>query len=115
MVAPIETFPGAFDGAANWLITTLAGPLATALAVIAVALFGMRMLGGELALRRGAMVVLGLFLIFGASAIARSLIAVAGPGTEPVSPASATIEVPPPAIPSQVPTFDPYAGASVPH
>lgn len=109
------TFPSTISAATDWLTAVLTGPLATALAVIAVAWLGLRLLGGELALRRGAIVVLGLFVVFSAPMIASALIAAAGPATGPASVVPATLEVPLPVLPSQAPAYDPYAGASVPH
>ena len=55
--------------ALNWVQGTLLGNLATTAAVIAVAVVGYMMLTGRLEWRRGLMVVVGAFIIFGAVSI----------------------------------------------
>ena len=55
--------------ALQWVQGTLLGNLATTAAVIAVAVVGYMMLAGRLEWRRGLMVVLGAFVIFGAVSI----------------------------------------------
>ncbi len=60
---------GAIVGALGWIQGTLLGSVATAVAVIAVASVGLMMLTGRINWRFGATVVLGLFILFGASAI----------------------------------------------
>ena len=99
--------------AAQWIQGTLLGTLATAVAVIAVAWIGFGMLSGRLNLQRGAIVILGCFVVFGAPIIAAGLMKVG----EAQSSTSVATAVPPPPMPqpssSPVP-YDPYAGASVP-
>lgn len=56
-------------GALTWLQGTLLGTVATVAAVIAVAAIGFMMLTGRLNWRYGATVILGCFILFGASAI----------------------------------------------
>jgi type IV secretion system protein VirB2 len=60
---------GPILGAVNWVQGTLLGNLATAAAVIAVAVVGLMMLTGRMDWRRGATVILGCFIVFGAAAI----------------------------------------------
>ncbi len=60
---------GAITGALGWIQGTLLGSVATAVAVIAVASVGLLMLTGRMNWRFGATVVVGLFILFGASAI----------------------------------------------
>lgn len=60
---------GVLVGAVNWLQGTLLGTLATVVAVIAVATVGFMMLTGRISWRYGATVVLGCFILFGASTI----------------------------------------------
>ncbi len=60
---------GAISGALGWIQGTLLGSVATAAAVIAVAVVGLLMLSGRMNWRHGATVVLGLFILFGAGAI----------------------------------------------
>ena len=68
---------GAITGALGWIQGTLLGSVATAIAVIAVASVGLLMLTGRMNWRFGATVVLGLFILFGASAIVGGIRAVA--------------------------------------
>ncbi|QDX27373.1 TrbC/VirB2 family protein [Sphingomonas suaedae] len=99
--------------AAEWIQGTLLGTLATTIAVIAIAWIGLGMLTGRIDLRRGATVVLGCFVLFGAPTIAAGLMRLGdASGTRAAEP----IALAPPApivTPSPVP-YDPYAGASVP-
>jgi type IV secretion system protein VirB2 len=55
--------------AVGWLQGTLLGTVATAAAVIAVAAVGFMMLTGRINWRYGATVILGCFILFGASSI----------------------------------------------
>ena len=100
--------------AAGWFERLLTGPLGTSAAVIAVAWFGFELLAGRLSVRRGGLLVLGCFVLFGAPGIARSLLSAANSaGGGRSAPVPLTIIAPPPAVPSP-PAYDPYAGASVP-
>ncbi len=63
--------------AVTWLQGTLLGNVATALAVIAVGATGLMMLTGRIDWRRGATVILGCFIIFGAAAIVAGIRSVA--------------------------------------
>jgi type IV secretory pathway VirB2 component (pilin) len=60
---------GPIVAALSWLQGTLLGNVATAVAVIAVAMVGFMMLTGRLNWRFGATVIVGCFVLFGASAI----------------------------------------------
>lgn len=111
---------GALVAAVQWLQNTLLGTVATTVAVICVATVGLMMLSGRIDLRRGASVVLGCFILFGASSIAAGIRSVA---TGDYAPAPPAFEVepwlPPPPPPPQPPTrpaapADPFAGAAVP-
>ncbi len=66
--------------AATWLQGTLLGNVATALAVIAVGATGLLMLTGRIDWRRGATVILGCFVVFGAAAIVAGIRSVAAGG-----------------------------------
>ncbi len=55
--------------ALDWIQGTLQGHVATSAAVIAVAVVGFMMLTGRIEWRRGVVVVVGCFVIFGAAAI----------------------------------------------
>ncbi|MBU0832070.1 MAG: TrbC/VirB2 family protein [Alphaproteobacteria bacterium] len=105
--------------AVRWLEHTLLGTLATTVAIIAVAALGFMMLAGRVDYRRGATVILGCFILFGASTIAAGIqsaqSAISGRDLSAESEV-AQIDPPPPpvAVPPQLPSYDPYAGASVP-
>lgn len=60
---------GPIVAALGWLQGTMLGNVATAVAVIAVAMVGFMMLTGRLNWRFGATVIVGCFVLFGASAI----------------------------------------------
>ena len=60
---------GPIVGALNWLEGTLLGTVATAAAIIAVAVVGFLMLTGRMNWRYGATVILGCFILFGAASI----------------------------------------------
>jgi type IV secretion system protein VirB2 len=60
---------GVLVNAVHWLEGTLLGTFATVVAVIAVASVGFMMLTGRIDWRRGAVVILGCFILFGAASI----------------------------------------------
>jgi type IV secretion system protein VirB2 len=60
---------GVLISAVNWLQGTLLGTIATVVAVIAVAAVGFMMLSGRINWRYGVTVILGCFILFGASSI----------------------------------------------
>jgi type IV secretion system protein VirB2 len=60
---------GVLVSAMNWLQGTLLGTIATVVAVIAVATVGFMMLTGRINWRHGVTVILGCFILFGASSI----------------------------------------------
>jgi type IV secretion system protein VirB2 len=64
--------------ALNWVQGTLLGNLATTAAVIAVALIGYLMLTGRFDWRRGVVVLVGIFIIFGAVTIVAGIRSLAG-------------------------------------
>lgn len=102
--------------AITWVRVLITGTTATVIATIAVAGVGFVMLQGRLPLRRGAVVVMGCFVIFGANAIAEGLMAV-GKSTTQMTSAIGTEPLPlspRPVTPPQPSVYDPYAGASVP-
>jgi type IV secretory pathway VirB2 component (pilin) len=100
----------------QWIQGALLGSAANAVAVIAVAAIGFMMLRGRIDIRRGVTVIVGCFLLFGASSIAA---AISGSvSDDPPSDLSVAVPSPPP-LPKPRPTavpsaYDPYAGASVP-
>ena len=66
------------NAALTWVQDTLLGNLATTAAVIAVAAVGFLMLTGRIEWKRGLIVVIGCFIIFGATAIVSGIRSVAG-------------------------------------
>jgi type IV secretion system protein VirB2 len=64
--------------AVTWMQGTLLGNVATAAAVIAVGAVGLMMLSGRIDWRRGATVIVGCFIVFGAAAIVSGIRSVAG-------------------------------------
>jgi len=60
---------GVLVSAVNWLQGTLMGTVATVAAVIAVATVGFMMLTGRINWRYGVTVIIGCFVLFGASSI----------------------------------------------
>jgi type IV secretory pathway VirB2 component (pilin) len=79
--APAHAQPQGSQPIANavgWIQGTLLGNVATAVAVIAVAMVGFMMLNGRINWRMGATVVLGCFILFGAATIVGGIRAAAG-------------------------------------
>ena len=71
---------GVLVSAVGWLQGTLLGTVATVVAVIAVATVGLLMLTGRINWRYGATVILGCFILFGASSIVAGIQSTAGLG-----------------------------------
>lgn len=69
---------GPIVGALHWIQGTLLGNVATAAAVIAVAMVGFLMLSGRMNWRFGATVILGCFILFGAATIVGGIRAAVG-------------------------------------
>ena len=69
---------GPIVAALAWLQGTLLGNVATAVAVIAVAMVGFMMLTGRMNWRFGATVIIGCFILFGAGAIVSGIQSAAG-------------------------------------
>ena len=68
---------GPIVAALGWMQGTLMGNVATAVAVIAVAMVGFMMLTGRMNWRFGATVILGCFILFGAASIVSGIRSVA--------------------------------------
>ena len=64
--------------ALNWVQGTLLGNVATSAAVIAIAVVGFLMLTGRIEWRRGIVVIVGAFIIFGATSIVAGIRPLAG-------------------------------------
>jgi type IV secretion system protein VirB2 len=69
---------GPINNALLWLQGTLLGTVATVIAVMAVASIGFMMLTGRMNWRFGATVIIGIFIIFGATALVSGLRSFAG-------------------------------------
>jgi type IV secretion system protein VirB2 len=69
---------GPINNALLWLQGTLMGTVATTVAVMAVAGIGFGMLTGRMNWRFGATVIIGIFIIFGATALVSGLRSFAG-------------------------------------
>lgn len=88
LAAPQTVFAQAADprgsgpivAALGWLQGTLLGNVATAVAVMAVAAVGFMMLTGRMNWRFGATVIIGCFILFGASAIVSGIQSAAAGG-----------------------------------
>jgi hypothetical protein len=118
----MEGFPEdqmAIQDAVHWLQQALTGSLAMTVAVIAIAWFGLMIMSGRLGRERGLQLVLGCFLVFGASSVAAGLIHLFRPDAgsahyspPAVPPISGSPAGPPPPAGQHV-GYDPYAGAAV--
>ncbi len=71
---------GPIVAALMWLQGTLLGNVATAVAVIAVAMVGFMMLTGRMNWRFGATVIIGCFILFGAATIVGGIQSAAAAG-----------------------------------
>jgi type IV secretion system protein VirB2 len=69
---------GPINNALLWLQGTLLGTVATSVAVMAVAAIGFMMLTGRMNWRFGATVIIGVFILFGATTIVAGIQAAAG-------------------------------------
>ena len=104
--------------AVDWLQGTLLGTVATTIAIVAVAAVGLMMLAGRVDFRRGATVICGCFILFGATSIAAGIRIVATGAGSNEAPVVAAFAAPPASpLPREYPTptpapYDPYAGAS---
>src|SRR4051812_8915649 len=67
--------PSAIVSAVTWVEEIMLGSAATALATLAIAGVGALLLTGRIDIRRGASIVLGCFVLFGAAAITNGLMA----------------------------------------
>jgi type IV secretory pathway VirB2 component (pilin) len=109
----------AFVAAVGWLDGLLLGTLASIIAVIAIASIGLLLLSGRVDVRRATKVIIGCFILFGASTIAQGIVrSLASTGEEhsiqqapqaalPVYPVASS-------RPASSSPYDPYAGAALP-
>jgi type IV secretory pathway VirB2 component (pilin) len=105
----------AIVAAVHWLVAVVQGSVASSIAMIAVAGVGLMMLVGRLDLKRAVRVILGCFLLFGASMVALGLVGAAHGDAAPAPRDAAPPYHPPDAAPlTAAPSsrYDPYAGAA---
>ena len=117
-----QTGDSSLVAAVIWVEGVLLGTVATTIATIAVAAIGLMMLQGRVKWRKGASVILGCFILFGASAIGRGIRLLASDGPrvayEPVVAPHYIITAAPQPLPratqgsSGPADNDPYAGAA---
>lgn len=102
--------------AADWVENVLLGSTAIVIATLAVATVGLLTLRGQVPFRRGASVLIGCFVLFGAATLARGIIDTARMGRADMvaMPIEAPAPMPPVIVPAQPQVYDPYAGAAVP-
>lgn len=100
-------------GMTDWISGLISGQIAVSLCVLAVALLGLRLLTGHLAIARGARTIFGIFILLGAPTIAVTMAswaderpAVVPLVLEPQGNVGVREELP-------AAGFDPYAGASL--
>jgi type IV secretion system protein VirB2 len=93
---------------------TLLGTVATTLAIVAIASARFMLFTGRINYRHGLSVIIGSFILFGATSIMAGLQALM---TGSQTPEIAYLAEPPPPVipptPSRPANYDPYAGASV--
>jgi type IV secretory pathway VirB2 component (pilin) len=110
----------AIDQAVAWIENGLTGSLATSFAIIAIASLGYLMLTGRIDFRHAVRVIVGCFIVYGASTISTGIRAAlpgaegqgeaalaASPDTDRGVPALTNI----PNVPAR--SYDPYAGAAI--
>jgi type IV secretion system protein VirB2 len=104
----------AVSDAGQWVESALLGSTAMSIAVIALAFGGLLLLSGRLDLRRGASVIVGAFILFGAAQIAAGLSGLSSPSRVLAVPVANQFPAPAPAPSPTVTPYDPYAGAAMP-
>ena len=110
------TSNAAIPAAVECAVGTLLGSVSTGVAMLAVAFLGLGMLFGHLDWRTVTRVVLGLFILFGATGIARELASLAQGGEDAETRQFANHSNPDqPSVYDNEAIADPYAGSSVPH
>lgn len=97
---------GIFAAAIRWLVNLATGDLALVIATVAIAVVGLMMLDGRVDWRRGARVILGCFLIFGAGSISSAFMA---SGRDAAPQQAARISQP--VVETKSPNDDPWAAS----
>lgn len=68
-ISPDPSGSGVIADAVNWLTGTLLGNVATGIAILAVAIIAILLMTGRMEWGRAALVVIGIFILFGAATI----------------------------------------------
>lgn len=104
---------GSFASATQWIEGLLTGSIGMTIGVVAIAIIGIKILQGQLAIRRGTKAIFGCFVLFGAPPIAQSLMPT--PTPQAIAPIAVPAQKPAVIVTGPSPSSsDPYAGASVP-
>lgn len=98
--------PGTFAAAIQWLVSLATGDLALVIATVAVAVVGLMMMDGSVDWRRGARVILGCFLIFGAGSISSAFMTLRGD-----APPQQAARISQPVVETKSPNDDPWAAS----
>lgn len=77
-ISPDPQGSGVIAGALNWLTGTLLGNVATGVAILAVAIIAILLMTGRMEWGRAALVVIGIFILFGAVSIVTGIRSLAG-------------------------------------
>lgn len=79
-ITPDPSGSGVIANAVNWLTGTLLGNVATGVAVLAVAIIAILLMTGRMEWGRAALVVIGIFVLFGAVTIVTGIRSITGTG-----------------------------------
>lgn len=77
-ISPNPSGSGVIADAVNWLTGTLLGNVATGIAILAVAIIAILLMTGRLEWGRAALVIIGVFVLFGAVSIVSGIRAITG-------------------------------------
>lgn len=77
-ISPDPSGSGVIADAVNWLTGTLLGNVATGIAILAVAIIAILLMTGRMEWGRAALVVIGIFILFGAATIVGGIRAMTG-------------------------------------
>lgn len=77
-ISPDPSGSGVIADAVNWMTGTLLGNVATGIAILAVAIIAILLMTGRLEWGRAALVVIGIFVLFGAVSIVSGIRAITG-------------------------------------
>lgn len=116
--------PSSIYGALSWLEGVLFGPIASAIAVLAIVAMGFVLLSGRIDVRRAARLLFGCFIVFGASALAQGILGTFSPRDNGATISQGILPTPPPTPANPEPNtapadgainpFDPYGSGKTP-